>query len=245
MAPMLCLMSKPSLPFTQPTENPTAARLGFWRCTACAAVCSFGKNPIHAACPRCHATVSPRTPHAIAHCWAYLMAAMALYIPANLLPVTRTSSFLGTQDDTILSGILYLWVEGSWVLALLVFVASIVVPLSKLIVLSYLLISVQRRATHLPMRRLALYRALEVVGRWSMLDIYVITFLAALVQIQSLALITPGPGAMAFGAVVVLTMLATHSFDPRLIWDAVETSTAEASSPHSLAPSPPDFEPTP
>lgn len=226
-------MSKLNLPITQPAVNPTAARLGFWRCAACAAVCSFGHNPIDMACPRCHANVSPRTPHAIAHCWAYLLAAMALYIPANLLPVTRTSSFLGTQDDTILSGIIYLWVEGSWVLALLVFVASIVVPLSKLIVLSYLMLSVQRRATHQPMRRLALYRALEGVGRWSMLDVYVITFLAALVQIQSLALITPGPGAMAFGAVVVLTMLATHSFDPRLIWDAVDTHAAD---PLAIAP---------
>lgn len=225
----------------------SAAHGGFWRCAACAAVCSApaitpeipqaGQGTL--VCPRCDATVVPRIPHTIAYSWAYLLAAAALYIPANLLPVTRTSSFLDTQDDTLISGIIYLWVEGSWVLALLVFVASIVVPLSKLVVLSYLLVSVQRRSTHKPMRRLALYRVLAAVGRWSMLDVYVITFLAALVQIRSLALITPGPGAMAFGAVVVLTMLATHSFDPRLIWDAVDMPTAtSASNSSSLTSSP-------
>lgn len=229
--------------------NTSAAHKGFWRCAACAAVCSAPAiTPAGQAtlvCPRCDATVAPRIPNTIAYSWAYLLAAAALYIPANLLPVTRTSSFLDTQDDTLISGIIYLWIEGSWVLAMLVFVASIVVPLSKLLVLSYLLVSVQRRATHKPMQRLALYRALTAVGRWSMLDVYVITFLAALVQIQSLALITPGPGAMAFGAVVVLTMLATHSFDPRLIWDSVDTPAAASASTFFSATSSPDPKRTP
>lgn len=114
--------------------------------------------------------------------------------------------------------------EGSWVLALLVFVASIVVPLSKLLVLSFLLVSVQRRSSRHLLQRTRLYRMLEVVGRWSMLDIYVITWLTALVQMQSFANITPGPGAMAFGAVVVLTMRATQCFDPRLMWDILDNT---------------------
>ena len=162
-----------------------------------------------------------RKPYSVSRCWALLIAAAALYVPANLLPVTVTSSLFDTQSDTILSGIVYLWHEGSWPLAVLVFIASILVPLFKLVFLSCLLVSVQRRSARSPRGRTRVYRVLELVGRWSMLDVYVITWLAALVQIQSLATITPGPGAMAFGAVVVLTMLATRSFDPRLIWDPV------------------------
>jgi paraquat-inducible protein A len=140
----------------------------------------------------------------------------------------ETRSFFGVQNDTIFSGIVYLWLEGSWPLALLVFIASIVVPLSKLVILSYLLISVQRQSRWNPKRRAGLYHVLEVVGRWSMLDIFVVTLLAALVHIRGLANIEPGPGAAAFGAVVVLTMMATHSFDPRLIWDPLPPEEARA-----------------
>jgi paraquat-inducible protein A len=160
-----------------------------------------------------------------------------MYIPANLLAVTQTSSIFESQSDTILSGIVYLWMDGSWLLAMLVFVASIVVPLFKLLGLSYLLISVHRRSRRHARRRTELYRALELIGRWSMLDVYVITWLAALVHIQTLANITPGPGAMAFGAVVVLTMLATQSFDPRLIWDAIDAPRQSSTPPgHHLEP---------
>jgi paraquat-inducible protein A len=188
-------------------------------------VCEAPPAASHRTCPRCGAKVHARKPDAVGRCWALLLAATALYIPANLLPVTRTRSFFGEQSDTILSGIVYLWLDGSWPLALLVFIASIVVPLSKLVILSYLLISVQRHSRHAPQHRLRLYRLLEIVGRWSMLDVYVVTLLAALVQIQALARITPGPGAVAFGAVVVLTMLATQCFDPRAIWDPLDPAT--------------------
>jgi paraquat-inducible protein A len=163
--------------------------------------------------------VTPRKPDSVARSWAFLLAAAALYVPANLLPVTTTSSLLGAQTDTILSGILYLWHEGSWALAALVFVASIVVPMLKLVLLSTLLISVQQQSTRWVRQRQKLFRFLEAIGRWSMLDIFVVAMLAALVQIQNLAELQPGPGAIAFAAVVVLTMLATHSFDARLIWD--------------------------
>ena len=126
----------------------------------------------------------------------------------------------GFQRDTILSGVVFLWESGSWPLALLVFVASIVVPLFKLLMLGGLLLSVQLGWQGHRHARSRLYRVLEFVGRWSMLDIYVVTMLSALVQIQSLATIAVGSGAVAFGGVVVLTMLATLRFDPRLIWDA-------------------------
>ena len=131
----------------------------------------------------------------------------------------RSGSLFGEQSDTILSGVIFLWRDGSWALALLVFFASIVVPLAKLLILTGLLIGVQRGSQWRQRLRSRLFHALEFVGRWSMLDIYVVTLLVGLVQWQSLAEIQAGPGAVAFGAVVVLTMLASQSFDPRLIWD--------------------------
>ena len=200
----------------------SALSAGLWRCHGCAAVCEPSAEAIeqgHARCPRCDAVVKPRKRDSIGRSWAYLLAATALYLPANLLPVTNTSSIAGRQTDTIFSGIVYLWKDGSYPLALIVFIASIIVPVTKLLVLSLLLISLQRGQTRGTMRRLQAYRVLEMIGRWSMLDIFVVTMLAALVQVESLAELRPGPGAVAFGAVVVLTMLATHSFDPRLLFD--------------------------
>ena len=145
-----------------------------------------------------------------------------LYLPANLLPIMETRSLFGVQRDTILSGVAFLWNSGSWALALIVFVASVVVPLLKLLSLSLILVSVQQR--NVQARQCArLYRLLEVIGRWSMLDVYVVAVLVALVQAQSLATIAAGPGVLAFGAVVVLSMMATMAFDPRLIWDAAST----------------------
>ena len=179
-----------------------------------------------ARCPRCDAVVHPRRPDAVARSWAFLLAATALYLPANLLPVTTTQSIGGRQVDTIFSGIVYLWKDGSYALAIIVFIASIVVPVTKLLLLSLLLISLQRHDRRWAERRLKAYRVLEQIGRWSMLDIFVVTMLAALVQVESLAELRPGPGAMAFGAVVVLTMLATHSFDPRLLFDKPEGEVA-------------------
>jgi paraquat-inducible protein A len=120
-----------------------------------------------------------------------------------------------------MSGVIHLWKTGSWGIAVIVFIASVAIPLLKLVTLSFLVISVQRRSTWNPIQRTRLYRLVELVGRWSMLDIYVVTLLAALVQLGSLATVKAGPAAVAFGAVVVLTMFASMTFDPRLIWDPV------------------------
>ena len=147
---------------------------------------------------------------------------MILYVPANLLPMMNTHSLFGVQSDTIMSGVVYFWTSGSWYLALIIFFASITVPMLKMIALVALLVSVQSRARWQPLQRARLYRLVEFIGRWSMLDIYVVAIIVALVQLQALATITPGPGAIAFGAVVVLTMFAAMAFDPRLIWDALE-----------------------
>ena len=207
----------------------SALAAGLWRCHGCAAVCvppQAALAHLRARCPRCDAVIHPRKPDSIARSWAFLLAGMALYLPANLLPVTSTASIGGRQTDTIFSGIVYLWKDGSYPLAAIVFIASIIVPVTKLLLLSLLLISLQRHDRRWAVHRLKAYRVLELIGRWSMLDIFVVTMLAALVQVESLAELQPGPGAMAFGAVVVLTMLATHNFDPRLLFDKPEGEVA-------------------
>jgi len=200
----------------------TAAARGLLSCHVCGLLSRGDRNGRTLHCPRCSAPLHLRKPNSVARSWAFLIAAYILYIPANVLPIMETSSLFGAQADTIMSGIIYLWHSGSWDLALVVFIASIMVPLLKLIALTLLLISVQRRSTWQPMQRAKLYRVVELVGRWSMLDIYVVAILAALVQIGALATVNAGPGALAFGAVVVLTMFAAMEFDPRLIWDPLQ-----------------------
>jgi paraquat-inducible protein A len=175
-----------------------------------------------ACCPRCAAPLHFRKPDSIARSWALLIAAMILYVPANLLPMMKTSSLFGSQSDTIMSGVVYFWTSGSWYLAVIIFFASVMVPLLKMLALMLLLVSVQRRTPWQREQRARLYRLVEFVGRWSMLDIYVVAVIVALVQLKALATIRPGEGAIAFGAVVVLTMFAALTFDPRLIWDTRE-----------------------
>lgn len=173
-------------------------------------------------CPRCGARVHRRKVNSIARTWALVIAAVIVYIPANVFPVMVVTSLGKTQADTILSGVFFLIHHGMWPLALIVFAASVVVPLLKLIALAFLLISVQRRSHWRPVDRTRIYRITEAVGRWSMTDIYVVTILVALVHLGELATIEAGPGAVFFGAVVVITIFAAESFDPRLIWDQVE-----------------------
>lgn len=192
---------------------------GMAPCPTCGRLGTPAEHPV---CRRCGTPLHFRKPDSLRRAWALMIAAFALYLPANLLPIMETRSLFGAQQDTIMSGVIYLWSSGSWVLALVVFIASVAVPLLKLFSLALLLISVQRRWPGQALPRARLYRLLEFIGRWSMLDVYVVTILVALVQVQSLALIRPGPGVLAFAAVVILSMLATMAFDPRLIWDAAE-----------------------
>ncbi|ANB72380.1 paraquat-inducible protein A [Paraburkholderia phytofirmans OLGA172] len=204
------------------SSAPTAMRCGLLSCHSCGLLV-HSRGYLHdAGCPRCGAHLHTRKPDSFARTWAFLIAAMVLYIPANVLPVMNTSSLFGSEKDTILSGVVYLWTSGAWPLAAVVFIASIAVPMLKIIALIYLVISTQLRSNTLLQQRTRIYRLVELVGRWSMLDIYVITILVALVQFNALATIQAGPAAVAFGSVVVLTMFAAMSFDPRLIWDATE-----------------------
>lgn len=163
-----------------------------------------------------------RKPNSIARTWALVIAAMVFYLPANMLPMTIASALGSTQGDTILSGVIYFIHSGSWEIALVIFTASVFVPFMKFSILIYLLLSVQFKWVKRPRDRMVLYRLTEAVGRWSMLDVYVVTILIALVKLGVLVNMEAGPAAVYFAAVVVLTMIAAESFDPRLIWDAME-----------------------
>ena len=202
------------------TRLPTARSRGMVACHSCHLLCRLTQAP--ADCPRCGAALHSRKPNSLARAWALVIAAVVFYIPANLLPITHTISLGNVQSDTIMSGVIYFVQSGSWPVALVIFVASVFVPLLKLLVLAFLLISVQRRWQWRPVDRTRLYRLTEVIGRWSMLDIFVVTILVALVHLGALATIEAGAGAVFFAAVVVVTMLAAEAFDPRLIWDNME-----------------------
>lgn len=204
-------------------SNITAAQRGLLSCHACGLLCQPAPQGRPSDCPRCHTRLHLRKPDSIRRTWAYLLAGFILYIPANLLPIMEARSLKNAQIDTIMSGVIYLWHEGSWHLALIVFVASIVVPTFKLIALSWLTYTVQTHSNRWTRQRARLYRFIDTIGRWSMLDIYVVALLVALVQLQLFATVKAGPAAAAFGAVVVMTLMAAHSFDPRLIWDFEET----------------------
>lgn len=200
----------------------TAARSGFLLCEACYLLNRGTEGGRHLGCARCGAHLHARKPESIVRSWAFLIAATVLYIPANLLPVLETSQLGETRQDTILSGIVHLWQTGSWLLAVIVFVASMVIPAAKLVSMSFLLLAAQRRSTWRPEQRAKLYRATHYIGRWSMVDIFVGAVLVAMVQLKAFASIVPGPGAAYFAAVVILTMIASRCFDPRLTWDPLD-----------------------
>jgi paraquat-inducible protein A len=210
-----------------PMKYTTASRAGLVACHACSRV-QPRMRVKEQRCTRCGAILHRRNPDSLMRTWALLIAAAVLYIPANLLPVLHTASLVGTEDDTIMSGVVYFWTSGDWPLAIIVFVASILVPMLKLTVLALLTITAQRHSRWRPLERTKLYRIVERIGRWSMLDIFVITLTVALVRFKSLAVITAGPGALAFGSVVILTMIASMQFDPRLIWDDVDKDPGDA-----------------
>ena len=170
-------------------------------------------------CPRCTAPIHHRKHNSITRTWALLATAAILLLPANLYPVMTVIQFGQGEPSTILAGVLHLIEGGMWGLAMIVFIASIVIPFMKLIILAYLLISVQYKSDWRPRDRTRLYRITEVVGAWSMVDIFLVGILSALVSLDALSTIRPGIGASFFGASVVITMFAAHSFDPRLIWD--------------------------
>lgn len=204
-----------------PVKGVCAKQAGLVACHTCGNVQPFQRGEAHQRCHRCHSTLHERSPASVSRTTALLLAAALLYIPANLLPVMHSTSLGRSEDDTILSGVAYFWTSGDWGLAAVVFIASVVVPMLKLAILAVLVFAAHRRSTWRPLERTRLYRLVERVGRWSMLDVFVVALTVALVHFGSFAVITAGPGALAFGAVVILTMIASMQFDPRLIWDPI------------------------
>jgi paraquat-inducible protein A len=196
---------------------PTARSRGLLGCECCGLVSEAAADA--ARCPRCGFALHQRKPQSLQRTAAYLMAAVVLYVPANTLPIMATASVIaGHESHTILGGILELWHTGSWDLALIVFIASIAVPILKIAALALLVVTAQRKSRWRQAERASLYRLIETVGHWSMLDVFVVVLLVGMVRFGAFASVEPAAGLLAFGAVVVLTMLASASFDPRLIW---------------------------
>ena len=198
----------------------TGARVGIVRCEACGLLSRRAGPSMPGDCPRCGEPTAIRQRDPIQRTWALIIAAAICYLPANVLPVMTTSTMKSVVPTTIIGGVVRLYADGSWVLALIVLVASVMIPLVKLFALAYLLITVQLRSDRRRRERVRLYRMLKVIGRWSMLDVFVATFSVALVQLRPFMTVVPGSGVLFFSAVVILTIFAADTFDPRLIWDS-------------------------
>ena len=191
-------------------------------CPTCHQLVEFpppAAEAVAAYCPRCGTEVHLRKPGAIQNTWALVLTSIVFYIPANLLPMMHVHTFAGTQSDTIMSGVIYFLETGSYLIGAVIFIASIFVPVVKILIIIYLLLSVQLGWTGKYHERKRLYQLTEIIGRWSMVDVYVVSIMIALVHFGGLTEIKAGEGAFFFLLVVIVTMLAAMSFDPRLIWD--------------------------
>jgi paraquat-inducible protein A len=194
--------------------------LGLILCRTCGQTALRASLRADQRCLRCHTRIEHRTPFSTEMTLAWLIAAIAFYVPANVLPVMHTSGLLGEADSTILGGIIEFWRAGDWDIALLIFIASIAVPFTKFIAIGLLLLTVRKKSRWEQHQRTVLYRIVELIGYWSMLDVIVVAITAALMQFQVLGTAEPRAGIVFFCAVVFVTMLSAMSFDPRLIWDA-------------------------
>ncbi len=187
-------------------------------------------------CSRCLSTLHLRKPFALQRTWALMIGAAILYVPANLLPVLDVQSSLkGEQKSTIISGVIQFWQDGDYPVALIIFTASIMIPILKIIALVWLCLAAGHGRR--PEATTRLYRLTEFIGRWSMVDVFVVAILVGVVQLGSVMSIHPGEGALAFAGVVILTMLAAMSFDPRLIWDAAARQSPQGKQPPPTLPS--------
>ena len=197
----------------------TAREAGYDVCHTCLALNPAGKKH----CDRCGSHLHMRIPNSLQRTIALLIAAVVLYFPANLFPIMTTDQFARSTDSTIIGGVILLWNMGSYPVALVILIASVLVPIGKILTVATLCWTVGRHLTISPRQRMTLYRLTEFIGKWSMVDVFVVAILVALIQITGIIVIRPGGAALAFAGVVILTMLAAESFDPRLIWDDERT----------------------
>ena len=196
----------------------TALKSGLTVCHTC-----LNLNPIDAhKCTRCGSSVHARIPDSIQRTMALLIAAIILYLPSNIFPIMTTEQFGTPMDSTIIGGVVLLWKMGSYPIALIIFVASVLVPIGKIMSIAMLCWTVSRDHRTSLRKRTNLYRITEIIGKWSMVDVFVVAILVALIQITGIIVIKPGSAALAFAGMVILTMLSANSFDPRLIWDRAE-----------------------
>ncbi len=205
---------------SQPPQTRPAGVIG---CHACGWVSTFrpaGRDP--ARCPRCHARLYRRYPQSIAQSWALLIAAVIFYIPANVLPVMYTQLPGNSGESTIIGGVIDFWQSGSYGVALIIFIASAMVPCTKFLVLGMLLITARKSSSWARVGRTRLFRLIDLIGYWSMLDVMVVAIVAALVKFNGIGVVEPRIGILFFGLMVIFTMLATMRFDPRLIWDGAD-----------------------
>lgn len=195
-------------------EGMTAREQGYTVCTGCHALATLDKQ----VCTVCNKALSVEEVGGIQTTLAWLITSIVLYLPANLLPIMRTRVLGQDTESTILGGVVTLWEHGSYPIALVIFIASVVVPLGKIFALSWLCYSVQS-ASHVGLvAKTKMYRATEIIGRWSMIDVFVVVVLVALIRLGNIMSIYPGFAAIAFGGMVITTMLAAMSFDPKLLW---------------------------
>ncbi len=198
----------------------TARNAGLVGCTICGKVWNRAQDR----CPRCHARLISRSPHGIGPVWAWLTAGVLLYIPANIWPMLITRTLGREEPSTILGGVVELVQHGSYGIAFIVFFASIVIPVAKFASIALLALAVRADVRLSKTRLTHLYEVVEFIGRWSMIDIFVVAILAALVQLGFLASLAPGPAAGCFALSVAFTMLSARAFDTRLIWDRIGDS---------------------
>jgi paraquat-inducible protein A len=194
----------------------TAASKGLANCEECGKLSDASLSY----CPRCHTHLELRKPDSIQRVLALTIAACIFFIPANLLPITITFSLGHELNSTIIGGVIYLWEEGSYPVAAVIFIASVMVPTSKIIALFYLCWAAKNKQLKNRGDYTKLYRIVEIVGRWSMVDVFVVAILVALIQLGGVLAFAPGAAALALAGVVILTMFAAFSYDPRLIWDS-------------------------
>lgn len=215
---------------TVTTIPPTAASRGLASCHTCGKVSPLEAEAEKADfCPRCGSALHFRKPRSLERTWALLIASACLYVPANLLPIMQVSGIKGSQTNTILSGVITFWQMRAYPVAIIIFTASVLIPLLKVAALVWLCLAAQGRTNSSPKALSRVYHITELLGRWSMVDVFVVAVLVCLVRLGALMTITPGPAAVSFSGVVILTMFAAMSFDPRLIWDRHRLAMAEAS----------------
>jgi paraquat-inducible protein A len=202
--------------------SPTALHSGLLVCHSCNLLCRPLPNASENDCPRCGEALHARKPESLVRAWTFLALACILYIPANMLPALESTTLLSFTSATIFGGVRVFWEDGDYLIAAIIFTASIVIPIAKLGAMGLLLASTQAGSTWRPRRRTKIYRVVHTVGRWSMVDIYVAALLVALVQFNTIGEVSIGPASLPFAAVVILTLFCSLSFDPRLIWDPID-----------------------